>query len=121
MKVIAILIASLLMVACGKPDPRVDDITLVYLNRNVFAKGAVVCKLKPFGERTIVGCRNETLDGVSNVHLWEFRDSNYYAINGTARGLAEGRFASEHRIKAPPLPLPPDIDISAMLKAFEAG
>lgn len=118
---LSLVAVTLLATACTEdvPSAETDKLTLAYLNAKVYAGGAVSCKPKKLNERTYVGCRNESLDGKSQVHLWLYEDGVFKSVNGSASTLAEGRFAGNPVIGTLPTPLPSDIDIPAVLAEYK--
>lgn len=101
------------------PNDALDKITLVYMKHKVYAKGSVDCTSKMIGERSIIGCRNNSLDGKSALHIWEYSGGKFKSLNGSARGLAETKFSNEPLIEVAPLPLPADIDVGAIVEQFK--
>lgn len=117
----ALVPVVLFATACTEdvPSADLDKLTLAYLNAKVYAGGAVSCRPKKLGERIFVGCRNETLDGKSQVQLWLYEGGVFNSVNGSARTQAEGRFAGNPAIGVMPAPLPADIDIPAVLAEYK--
>lgn len=101
------------------PNSALDAITLIYMKHKVYANGSVDCTSKVMGERSIVGCRNNSLDGKSAAHIWEYVDGKFRSLNGSARTLAETKFSNEQLIEVTPLPLPADINIGAIVEQFK--
>lgn len=104
--------------AAGVPSADMDKITLSFINAKIYAGGAVNCRDKQIAQRIYVGCQNRTLGGNSQLSLWLYEAGVFKALNGTARGFAEGRFSGQQHIAAMPLPLPADIDFGAAMAAF---
>lgn len=100
------------------PSGAIDRITLIYLNHKIYPNGAVVCDSKVVGNRSMVGCWNESLNGNSSPHIWLYEAGKFMSVNGSARQLAQGRFSSESDIGAMPLPLPADINVGSTLVSF---
>lgn len=96
----------------------VDNLTLLYINHHVFGDMTVECRPKSIEGRSMVGCRGISLDGGTNVQVWEFADQQFWSINGSARTVAEGKLRNESIIKVSPLPLPSDIDVGEVVDAF---
>ncbi len=115
--VIAFLIASI--AGCGEADTKTDNITLHYLNAKIYPGSAIVCELRRVSNRDFIGCYGKTMSGRSNIHLWEYQNGKYLAINGTARRAAEIHFGGFNNVKIPPLPLPKEIDIGKALDEFQ--
>lgn len=113
------LSASAQVWAAGVPSKAIDQITLAYLNAKVYASGAVSCNAKAVAGRDYVGCFNRSLNGKSDVALWLFEGEKFKAINGTARGFADGKLRGIGGIENMPLPLPKDIDVGAAVAAFK--
>lgn len=96
----------------------VDDLTLAYINKEVY-KNPVQCSAKKIGKYEIASCRAVSLDSKSMQGLWLIQDGEYLAINGTAMSLVDTKLKGVNNISSYSLPLPKDIDISAILKAFD--
>ena len=103
------------------PSEAIDKITLLYLNHKIYPNDPTLCEPKRIGGRDMVGCRAQQWGGYSQVHVWEYSQGKFKSINGSARTLAEGKFANEGVIEVSPLPLPSDINVDAVVKAFSKG
>lgn len=103
------------------PSEAIDRITRLYLNHKIYPNDPTLCEAKRVGGRDMVGCRAQRWGGDSQVQVWEYSQGKFKPINGSARTLAEGKFANESDVKLSPLPLPSDIDVEAAVKAFTKG
>lgn len=121
LKTSLVVAVAALTTACTPdvPTADMDQLTLAYLNANVYDGGAVSCKPKKVGERIYAGCRAVSLSGKSGVTLWLYEGGVFKALNGSARTLAEKRFAGNSVIAVMPVPLPADIDIPVVLAEFK--
>lgn len=100
------------------PSSAIDEITLLYLNHKVYPNDPTVCETKRIGARDMVGCRAQGWGGDSQVHIWEYSQGKFRSINGSARSLAETKFSNESVVEISPLPLPADIKVDEIVKAF---
>lgn len=96
----------------------VDDLTLAYLNREVYAN-PVECRAKKIGNYEIASCQAVSLNGKSIRGLWLIQNGKYLAINGTSMLLVDTKLKDISNISSHPLPLPKDMDVPTILKAFE--
>lgn len=103
------------------PSAAIDQITLLYLKHKVFADSSVLCSPKVIGNRSYVGCAGQRVGATSAPQVWEYADGKFKSINGTASGKASTTFSNESLIEVSPLPLPPDIDVSAIVEQFQKG
>lgn len=103
------------------PSAAIDRITMLYLNHKIYPNDPTLCEPKRVGGRDMVGCRAQQWGGYSQVHVWEYSQGKFKSINGSARTLAEGKFANENDVEASPLPLPSDINVDTVVKAFTKG
>lgn len=113
---IAFLIFSI--AGCGEAETKTDNITLHYLNAKIYPGSAIVCELRRVANRDFIGCYGTSMSGRSNIHLWEYQNEKYLAINGTARRAAEIHFGGRNNVAIPPLRLSKEIDISKVLDEF---
>lgn len=97
----------------------IDKITLLYLKHKIYAKGAIDCVPAVIGGRDMIGCWSQSLDGRSNVHVWEYAGGKFKSINGSASGVAETKFSNEGVVELSSLPLPSDIDVGAIVEFFK--
>lgn len=116
---VAAAFVSVGALASGVPSSDLDKITLSFINAKIYQGGAVSCRDKQIGQRIYVGCQNRSLGGSSQVSLWLYEGGIFKSLNGTARGLAEGKLAGQKHIATMPLPLPADIDFGAAMTAFK--
>jgi len=103
------------------PSEAIDRITLLYLNHKIYPNDPTFCEPKRVGGRDMIGCRAQQWGGYSQVHVWEYSQGKFKSINGSARTLAEGKFSNESAVVVSPLPLPSDINVDAVVKAFSKG
>lgn len=101
------------------PSPALDQITLLYLKHKVYADGSVSCTPKVIGSRSYVGCDGGRVGATSAPQVWEYAGGKFKSINGTASDKASTIFSNENLIEVSPLPLPPDIDVSAIVEQFK--
>lgn len=104
---------------CGEADTKTDNITLHYLNAKIYPDSAIACDLRRVSNRDFIGCYGKSMRGRSNIHLWQYQDGRYLAINGTARRAAEIHFSDHKDVVIPPLPLSKEIDIGKVLTEFQ--
>lgn len=119
--VAGVLTATIFMVGCSDspvPSEDLDKITLAFIEANVYAQGAMVCKPAVITNRTYVGCYNKSLNGQSKITLWLYEDRIFKAINGSARTFAEGHFKGNPAVGVLPVPIPSDIKIDEVLANF---
>ncbi|MFG0828783.1 hypothetical protein ACF8R6_10445 [Pseudomonas sp. CJQ_7] len=103
------------------PSDAIDKITLLYINHKIYPNDPTVCEAKRVGERDFVGCHAQGWGGNSQVHVWEFSQGKFRSINGSARTLAETKFSNDSAVEVSPLPLPSDIKVDEVVKAFAKG
>ncbi|TFF37433.1 hypothetical protein [Pseudomonas sp. RIT623] len=103
------------------PAKAIDEITLLYINHKIYPNDPTVCEAKRIGSRDMVGCRAQGWGGDSQVHVWEYSKGKFKSINGSARSLAETKFSNEGAVEVSPLPLPSDIKVDEVVKAFAKG
>ncbi len=103
------------------PAKALDEITLLYINHKIYPNDPTICEAKRIGSRDIVGCRARGWGGDSQVHVWEYSNGKFKSINGSARSLAETKFSNEGAVEVSPLPLPSDIKVDEVVKAFAKG
>lgn len=103
------------------PSAAVDRITLIYMNHKIYPNGSVECNPKVIGNRSMIGCRNLTLNGMSPPHVWLYEAGKFKSVNGSARQLAEGKFSQEPDVTVVKLPLPSDINVGAAVESFTKG
>jgi len=101
------------------PRAAIDEITLLYLKHKVYADGSVSCTPKVIGSRSYVGCVGVRVGATSAPQVWEYAGGKFKSINGTASGKASTTFSNESVIEVSPLPLPSDIDVSAIVEQFK--
>ena len=66
------------------------------------------------------GCAGLHLSGL-RTDAWEYANSRFNSINGSASSLAETRFSNESMIRVSPLPLASDIDVRKIVEFFNKG
>lgn len=98
----------------------IEQITLLYLKHKIYANNSVLCTPKVIGNRSYIGCVGQGLSGTSAPQVWEYVEGKFKSINGTASGVASTRFSNEGVIEESPLPLPADIDVSAIVEKFKS-
>lgn len=103
------------------PSEVIDRIIGLYLKHKIYPNDPTICEAKRVGGRDMVGCRANMWGGYSQVHVWEYSQGKFKSINGSARTLAEGKFANESTVEVSPLPLPSDINVDSVVKAFTKG
>ncbi len=103
------------------PSKAIDQITLLYLNHKVYPNDPTVCEAKRVGARDMIGCSAQGWGGNSQIHIWEYSQGKFKSINGSARSLAETKFSNEGAVEVSPLPLPSDIKVDEVVKAFAKG
>ncbi|KQZ80650.1 hypothetical protein [Pseudomonas sp. Root562] len=101
------------------PSAAIDRITLMYLNHKIYPNGAVECDSKVVGDRSMVGCWNLTMNGKSAPQVWLYETDKFKPVNGSARQLAETKFANEPDIAVMKLPLPADINVGSAVEGFK--
>ncbi|MCP9926297.1 hypothetical protein [Cyanobium sp. CH-040] len=104
---------------CGKPDIKAGNITLHYLHAKIYPGSAIACELRRVSNREFIGCYGKSMSGRSRIHLWEYQNGKYHAINGTARRAAEVHFGDHADVAIAPLPLTKEIDIGKVLGEFQ--
>lgn len=108
-------------VQAAVPAKALDEITLLYINHKIYPNDPTVCEAKRIGARDMVGCHARGWGGDSQVHVWEYSKGKFKSINGSARSLAETKFSNEGAVEVSPLPLPSDIKVDKVVKAFAKG
>lgn len=101
------------------PGAAIDEITLLYLKHKVYADGSVSCTPMVIGSRSYVGCVGGRVGATSAPQVWEYAGGKFKSINGTASRKASTTFSNESLIEVSPLPLPSDIDVSAIVEQFK--
>ncbi|MBK3431408.1 hypothetical protein JJD84_11305 [Pseudomonas fluorescens] len=100
------------------PGAAVDQITSLYLKHKVYADNSVLCRPKVIGNRSFVCCVGQGPAGTSAPQVWEYVAGKFKSINGPASSKASTTFSNESLVEESALPLPDDIDVSAIVEQF---
>lgn len=114
-KILTTIVTLASLTACNNSNGHSDSLTLAYLDAKIYPDAAINCRVKFITGREIIGCKAIALKGNSNLHLYNYSNGKFYALNGTARQIVETYFSNRDDILLADLPLPNDIDISNIL------
>lgn len=137
-KILFIALSTFILTACGddKPtDPNAptqndkNKLELAFLNNMTIPSGsAISCQTEKVGDRYYTGCALVSVGKRGNTYLFLYNKDKdpvkrYYALNGSAMSKYDAYFKSEPTLgnysETFGLPMEKDIDLNAVLKAFE--